>query len=261
MSSATVTRMTRALLILVAALVAVPAAGAGSRQSSPLTGKVWVAATVFGKAPLAGTDLTAEFTAAGDLTGSAGCNRFAGTFTTFGPSLRVSALSYSQMACAPKIMIRETTYLKALAGSLSYAVSGGRLTLRNGAGRIVLTYTVESQALAGTSWKVTAYNNGKQAVVSVAAGSKLTAVFGKDGSLTGFAGCNNYDAPYRATPPKLSIGTVASTRKECGTPKGVMTQELQYLTALHTAASYRIEGNTLELRTASGALAAELQRR
>jgi heat shock protein HslJ len=261
MSSSKVTRMTRALLILVAALLAVSAADAGSTQSSPLTGKVWVTTTVLGNAPLPGTQLTAEFTAAGDLTGSAGCNRFGGTFTTFGQSLRVSALSTTQMACAPKIMAQETAYLKALVGSRSYAVSGARLTLRNAAGRAVLTYTVESQALAGTSWNVTAYNNAKQAVVSVAAGSKLTAVFGKDGSLTGFAGCNDYDAPYQATPPKLSIGTVASTRKECATPKGVMTQELQYLTALHTAARYRIEGNTLELRTASGALAAEFERR
>ncbi len=253
--------MTRALLILVAALVTASAAGAGSAPSSPLTGKVWVATTVLGKAPLTGTQLTAEFTAAGNLTGSAGCNRFGGTFTTFGKSLRVSALSTTQMACPPKIMAQETAYLKALAGSRSYAVSGARLTLRNAAGRAVLTYTVESQALAGTSWNVTAYNNGKQGVESVAAGSKLTALFGKDGNLTGFAGCNNYDAPYKATPPKLSIGTVASTRKECATPKGVMTQELEYLTALHTAATYRIEGSRLELRTASGALAAELQRR
>ena len=56
-----------------------------------------------------------------------------------------------------------------------------------------------------------AYNNGKQAVVSVLADTKVTAVFGKSGSLTGFAGCNDYNASYKASAPKIYIGPVAST--------------------------------------------------
>ncbi len=36
-----------------------------------------------------------------------------------------------------------------------------------------------------------------------------------------------------------------------------MEQESQYLAALGTAATYRIEGERLELRTAEGALAAD----
>jgi putative lipoprotein len=39
-----------------------------------------------------------------------------------------------------------------------------------------------------------------------------------------------------------------------------MEQERLYLEALQTAASYRIEGRTLELRTAAGALVAKLRR-
>jgi heat shock protein HslJ len=36
-----------------------------------------------------------------------------------------------------------------------------------------------------------------------------------------------------------------------------MDQEQQYLAALSTAATYRIDGSKLELRTADGALAAD----
>ncbi len=48
----------------------------------------------------------------------------------------------------------------------------------------------------------------------------------------------------------------AGTRKMCGRPEGIMEQERQYLQALTTAATYRIEGQDLELRTESGALVA-----
>jgi len=260
-SSGTVASMTRALLLVVAAVVAVgaAAAGTGSAGSTPLTGKVWVLTGLLGKAPMRGTELTSEFTPSGSVSGTAGCNSYGGRYSSSGQKLRVSSLSSTQMACAPGIMAQEAAFLKALAVTRSYAVSGAALTIRTAVG--VLAYKAQSQALAGTSWNVTAYNNGKQGVESVSAGSKLTAVFGKDGNLTGFAGCNNYDAPYKAAAPKLSIGPVASTRKECATPKGVMDQELRYLTALHTAATYRIEGTRLELRTALGALAAEFERR
>jgi heat shock protein HslJ len=67
--------------------------------------------------------------------------------------------------------------------------------------------------------------------------------------------------PNTGTSQKISISKVSSTRKECAAPNGVMDQESRYLAALSTAATYRIEGRGLELRTASGALAAEFQRR
>lgn len=245
--------------IVLAVTVAIGAGGA-SAQSSALTGKIWVLTTLLGKAPLPGTELTSEFTPSGSVSGSAGCNRYGGKFTGSGSTIRISSIASTQMACAPKLMAQEGAFLKALASARSYRVNGGKLTLKTAGGKAVLTYKAQSQRLAGTSWNVLAYNNGKQAVVSVSAATKLTAAFGNDGNLSGFGGCNSYSATYRATSPKLSIGTVISTRKACLEPAGVMEQESRYLAALHTAATYRIEGARLELRTASGALAAEFQR-
>ncbi len=252
--------MRRAWILVPIAVIAV-AAAAGAASSSPLTANAWTLSTLLGKAPLATTELTAEFTAAGSVSGSAGCNHYNGHYTSSGSTLRITSLISTQMACATKIMGQESVFLKALASARSYAVSGTALTLRSAAGKTLMTFKAQSQALAGTSWNVTAYNNGKQGFDSVLPTPKLTAVFGKDGNLTGFAGCNSYNATYKATAPKISIGPVASTRKECATPKGVMAQELHYLTALHTAATYRIEGSRLELRTATGALAAQFARR
>jgi len=207
-----------------------------------------------------GTDLTSEFTSARRMSGSAGCNHYGAKFTHSGSAIKISSIASTQMACVPKIMAQESVFLKALASARSYSVSGGKLTLKASDGQALLTFKAQSQQLAGTSWKVLAYNNGKQGAESVIAKSKLTAAFAKDGSLTGFAGCNNYAATYAGTPPKISIAKVSSTRKECAAPNGVMDQESRYLAALSTAATYRIEGNRMELRTASGAAAAEFER-
>ena len=250
------------MLLLGTVLAALAAgAGAGSAQPSALTGKVWVLTALLGKSPLQGTEVTSEFTASGNVSGTAGCNRYGGRFTSSGRSLRLSSLVSTQMACVTAIMAQEAAFLKALSSTRSYAVEGATLTLRSAGGRALLTFRSRTQQLTGTSWSVTAYNNGRQGLESVLPSPKLTAVFGKDGSLTGLAGCNDYDARYKATPPRLSIGPVASTKKACATPTGVMDQETRYLAALHTATSYRIEGSRLELRTSSGALAAAFQRR
>ena len=113
---------------------------------------------------------------------------------------------------------QETAFLNVLSRARSFVVSGATLTLKSAGGQGLATFKAQTQALAGSSWDVLAYNNGKQAVVSVLTETKLTAVFGTSGSLTGFAGCNDYNASYKASAPKIAIGPVASTRKHCEQP-------------------------------------------
>ncbi|HWU36604.1 MAG TPA: META domain-containing protein, partial [Candidatus Acidoferrum sp.] len=118
----------------------------------------------------------------------------------------------------------------------------------------ILVYQAQSQDLAGTSWVATGYNNGKQAVTSVMAGTRITADFGK-GILSGNSGCNDYNGSYTASGGQIKIGPMASTMKTCAAPTGIMDQETQYLAALGSAATYDIQGTKLELRTQDGALA------
>ncbi len=248
------------------AVLALSAATAIARDSQatavgPLPGQIWVLTSLVGKAPLKGTELTSEFTAKHRVAGSAGCNRYAGTYKVSGSTIRILPLATTRKACAEPIERQETAFLKALSRARSFGVSGGTLTLRSADGRGLATFKAQTQALPGTSWDVLAYNNGKQAVVTVLAETKLTAMFGKSGSLTGFAGCNDYNASYTAAAPRISIGPVASTRKHCEQPTGVSEQEASYLAALETAATYRVEGSRLELRTTDGALAVELHRK
>ena len=87
----------------------------------------------------------------------------------------------------------------------------------------------------------------------------------QDGTVTGTAGCNRYNAAYSAmdagnSSGSLGIGPAASTRMACLEPEGVMEQEAQYLAALESAATYSIDGDRLEMRTADDAMAALFQR-
>lgn len=112
--------------------------------------------------------------------------------------------------------------------------------------------------LAGTSWQVTAYNNGKQEVVSVITGTRITVSFGGDGRVTGSAGCNQYFAEYLVDDGSIAIGPAAASRRFCADAEGIMGQEVAFLEALRSAAMFRLEGDRLALRTSDDAMAVTL---
>jgi heat shock protein HslJ len=153
-------------------------------------------------------------------------------------------------------MTQATDYMSALESAASYRVEGDTLELLDADGAVLAAFTAQPTSLAGTSWTVISYNNGNEAVVTVIIGTELTADFGEDGSLSGSAGCNNYTTSYQVDGEAISIGPAATTRKMCAEPEGIMEQEAQYLAALETAATYRMEGENLEMRTADGAMVA-----
>jgi heat shock protein HslJ len=253
-------RGTLLLLTLTALLTA--CAGQPAAQTDPLVDTSWLLETLSGQAPVAGTAITLSFGAGSRLAGSDGCNQYNAAYTLSGSNLTVKPpIATTLMACADDVMQQGSAYIEALGKVATYQMTAGKLSLSDSGGNELATFGAQSTDLAGTSWDVISYNNGKQAVVSVMAGTTLTATFGADGNLTGFAGCNDYNATYAASGKKtIEIGPVASTRKFCEQPAGVMDQESQYLTALSTAATYTIDGSKLELRTSEGALAAQFNK-
>jgi len=225
-----------------------------------LDGTAWVLSGLPGRALLATATPTLQF-AGGRLSGSDGCNRYSGPYTGQGGALRVgSQLASTQMACPPDVTAQSQAYLAALTGARSYRVVDGRLDILAADGRPLATFAAQSQSLAGTVWHATGINNGKGGVASLVRDSSVTMAFADDGRASGSAGCNNYTAGYRSEGASLAFSQAAVTRKLCASPEGVMEQEQQFLHALATVATARIEGDRLELRTASGALALSLAR-
>jgi heat shock protein HslJ len=196
---------------------------------------------------------TLTFLAGGKLAGSTGCNRFTGTFTQSGADLTITTGAMTMMACPGPAAEQETAVIAALGKVATAAVASDQLVLKDAQGAQLLVYAPGLAGLEGTSWTATGVNNGRQAVVSDATTTTITAEFGKDNALSGFGGCNTYTSTWTTTEPDgLTIGPVASTLKAC--EQGVMDTEQQYFAALAKVATYQVEGNQLTLRDADGAV-------
>ncbi|HQR57599.1 MAG TPA: META domain-containing protein [Burkholderiaceae bacterium] len=218
-----------------------------------LDGTAWVLAALPGRTLVNGSTATLSFEG-GRAQGSDSCNRFGIPFTTRGSAIDLSGQGMAtQMACPPAVAQQAEAFRAALSGARTYRVAGGQLQLLGAEGALLAAFTAQSRSLAGTTWQVTGINNGRNALVSLVAGSTVTLQFLADGKVAGSAGCNQYTARYEAEGAKLRILAPASTRRMCP-DSGVMEQEQAFLKALEAVTTMRMEGNRVELRDAQGAM-------
>jgi heat shock protein HslJ len=249
------------VVLLALVLVSLLACGLLPRRSADLEGTSWILSSLAGDLPLADTTVTLEFGEDGTAFGSDGCNRFSTTYAQRRDSLTFEQpMASTMMACAEPVMEQATAYMAVLAATTSFSGGARELVLMDGDDEILATFVILSQDLAGTAWDVISYNNGREAVVGVLLGSQITASFADDGMVSGNAGCNRYFASYAVDGKAIEIGPAGTTRMACADPAGVMEQESQYLAALESAATYSIQGNMLEMRTADDAIAVVMAR-
>lgn len=247
------------VLLSLAAISLAACSTTGSGQN--LTENIWLLAELNGEPPLPGTSITAVFSEDGTVAGSSGCNNYSTSYAVDGDQIEFGEpVASTMMACQEPIMEQERAYLDALSNTTRFDIVDDELVLYDAGGGELARFTAVDQGLAGTTWDVIAYNNGKEAVVSVINGTQITAAFDAEGQISGNAGCNNYFASYETDGEVISIGPAGSTQMMCNEPAGIMEQEQQYLAALEMAATYRIDGNTMEMRTADGALVANFNR-
>lgn len=79
-----------------------------------------------------------DFADGGTLSGSAGVNRFRGTYAVDGDVLRLGPLATTRMAGAPDAMAREQQLLGVLGGPLRMTDMDGVVTLDDGTARLRL---------------------------------------------------------------------------------------------------------------------------
>jgi heat shock protein HslJ len=236
--------------------------GAENTTRNALIGPTWTLVGLWGE----GVDpalpaVALRFNPDGTLGGFDGCNRYRGSYAVSGQAIEIpSRMVTTRAACGEPLTSRASAYAEALSRAASFATDGNRLRLQDAVEREVAVFEAGSLTLAETSWEVTAYNNGQQAVVSVLADTGITAHFGADGRVTGSAGCNQYFASYQLKGESIRIALPEAARRHCAEPQGAMDQEARFLEALRSAATFRLEGERLALRTADGALAIILVR-
>lgn len=197
---------------------------------------------------------TVQFMPDGTAAIQADCNQVGGTYTLDGSAITI-VLGPSTLAACPEGSLGDQ-FVANLGAAAKYSFSDGNLIIDLKSDSGTMRFSPQTSDLAGTSWTVISYNNGRGSVVSTIIGTELTATFGADGKVTGSAGCNTYSAGYEVDGNAITIGPPAVTRMACEQPEGIMEQEQEFLTALGTAATYQIRGDSMEMRTAEGAMAA-----
>ena len=226
-----------------------------SKLPPSLIGTIWATETINGQPVIEGNQVVMGISE-GRIGGFAGCNTYFGPYEATGNQVTVGPLASTRLACSEDIMGQESDYLEALHSAASYQIVDEKLQVANANAETILTFSiVEPAPLEGTQWELTTYNNGQQAMTSVLPGTRITALF-ESGTVSGSAGCNNYNASYELDGKSITIGPGASTMMACPEPEGVMEQEQLYLAALQSAGSYQIIANRLELISESGELAA-----
>jgi len=251
-------RITMGLVVSLLAASGWPTIGA-SADSPPLDGSAWILTSLGGRAPPTGVTATARFEGS-RVQGTNGCNRYSAPVVIQGTKVEISPnAATTNMACPPENMKLADAFMIALASARSYRIGSHQLELLGADGMVLATFSAQPQSLAATSWHVTGINNGKDAVVSLVAGSTVTMNFATDGKVSGSGGCNNYSSTYTQNGGKLTFAAAAATRRMC-LASGVMEQEHAFFKALESVATARMEGDQLELRTPDGALALSLVR-
>jgi heat shock protein HslJ len=249
------------LMILVPLLIAAGCTGKSPVPSMfPLNGTEW---TLTGYVPngttlepLDGTTVTMVFDNTGQITGSAGCNRYFAGYEMKGTAVTIGPAGSTAMYCSGQgVMDQESTYLALLGRVASAEAKNSSLTFSDAKGSPILSFAravpPAPAPLAGTNWTLGSFSTA-DTVSSVIAGTTINAVFDQNGEITGSAGCNHYFASYTTTGTALSVGSAGSTKMHCTGPAGVMIQESSYLTSLGKSASYTITGNRLDLADAKG---------
>ncbi len=227
---------------------------------TPLVGTTWSLVSMGDpEAPVAvvpGTAVTASFASdteggmSGTVAGSATCNNYNTSWMTdadgaisFGP------VATTMMLC-PLGGDQEPMFLAALESAQTYEIVGSQLNITYDGG--VLVFSSLSLPLENVLW--TALSVGG---VPAPMDASVTALFSPNveeegtGTISGSAGCNNYNAGYTVSGDSITVAQGISTLRACADP-AVDEFERLFNTSLASAESFDILGEQMVLRSPDG---------
>ncbi|MBR1368938.1 hypothetical protein RJ53_05220 [Methanocalculus chunghsingensis] len=203
---------------------------------------------------ISGSEITLIFDEE-SISGSAGCNRYMGSYSVDGAGISIGAIGATKMFCGEAgIMAQETRYLSLLGEAEAIAVDGERLVLSAADGSPLLTFkrAIESPALSltGVQWRLLSITENGTRTEAIPERA-VTATF--DGErIGGSGGCNSYSAGYQIDGSMLVIDHPVSTLVYCQSPPGLMDRESRFFSLLPKMDLYIIEDGSLTLSSADG---------
>lgn len=237
------------LVFILAACAGSPGGTSPSPDPGSVEGRTFLSTKVDGKALVPGSRVRLAFEN-GNLSGSAGCNSFGGSYRLDGGRLLTDQMFMTEMACAEPLMAQDA-WVQTLLGGAAVTLDGDTLVLaRDG---VVLTLQDREVAdpdrpLEGTRWIVDGLVAG-DAVGSVPEGVTAAVRF-VDGQLELEAGCNRGGGPVDIADGIITFGPIGLTKMACDGPASMVEQHvLQVLTG---RVGYEIEAGVLRLGGGNG---------
>lgn len=184
---------------------------------------------------------TMTFAEDGTVSGSGGCNQYSAAFRMDGAAIAVGQVASTLMGCDGDRGAQEAAFLGALQGATTWRqaddgnlVLGGAAEILSGPGVAEGPPGDEPTVdLGGTDW--TLVEMGGTADFARLSPSLL---FGSDGMVTGFAGCNKFSAPFTVGDGDMSLGSLVTTKMACEPPASAV--EAAYLEALAGATTWSV---------------------
>ena len=229
-----------------------------AQKVTSLENTAWQLTSLGDSSPLAEKPITLEFGEKNRLSGSSGCNRYMGSFSTKGNQFSIkSPMGSTMMACPEDLMKQEQQFLQALSAGTTYKINAdGELEIqyREGSRNKRLKFSPlktssadQKMALENTSWQLMATEQSLPKTEK-----PITLTFSENNRLAGSSGCNRYMGSFKVNGNQFEIKSpLASTRMAC--PEASMEREKQFLEALNAAKNYQInDKGELEIQYGSG---------
>ena len=184
--------------------------------------------------------------------GTAACNLYGGTIERDGASIRISALTMTEMACDEPVMAAEAAYVAALADVTTAARDGDRLAL--GGPEVELEFSllppVPAAELIGTIWTLDSLIAGD--AVSSVSGEPATLQLRDDGTLSGSTGCRSFGGTYEVIGDEVRVTDLAADARAC--PDELAGQDDHVLAVVGDGFAVTIDGNRLTLSDGASGL-------
>ena len=200
---------------------------------------------------------TLTFTAEGIALVRADCNMGNGPYTVDGNQISIQILAMTRAFCPPPSL--SDTFVQQLSQVTSYSIRGTELLLElpvdSGTMRFAAPVMSSGdqpaegsavEALENAPWTLVEYAGPGGATLAVLPDTEITATF-QNGRVTGSSGCNSYGAPYVANGSSIMILATAVTLRACGSPPGIMEQEIAYQAHLRHVSSFEATADQLTL--------------
>jgi len=189
------------------------------------------------------------------VTGRAPCNGYSGTAAADGTTVSFSPLTATRMACAVQAQTDlEQRYLNALGAATAVRADGEGLELGDSAGTVLRFQPVMAEsdddgtALAGTAWTLITVLRGDVAAEAVGTGSLA---FAADGlSVSGNAGCHDFDAGFATAGGVATLSGLEVARQAC--TEETAAQEDGVFAVLGDGLVLTRDGDTLTAKNAVG---------